>query len=251
MSKKKHSQSKKEPASFQVPGGYFENTANAIMERIAWEEENKTFVNLLKYKNAKGFDLPHDYFVKNEQILEMIPFPNLNAGAKEIGFETPPDYFYSSSSQITARVHIEEEAVLPGSLSKQNSFVVDPHYFQKNAEILRAKLSPPRTSRTIRLFPNRVLYPAAAALLVILGLWMYYFYFKPETMRDCGSMACIDKGELTKSRDLETLDEDQLYDLVNSKKLEDKLEVGGVKLKETRSDSNVKPNSVDELLDEI
>lgn len=221
------------------------------MERIAWEEEHKEYKHLLKYRNKHEFGVPAGYFEKKEHALEMMLYPQLLSQGKDNKFSVPDDYFHSFSVQFENEAEFTNTSGILGSLQKQNSFVVEVDYFRKNEEALREKLLPPGNGRIIRLLPNRLLYPAAAALLIAIGLWSYSYYFTIEVPGDCSTMACIDKKDLKNSGNLESLDEEQLYEIVNTKELESKLEGSGNMIKEDKRDSNSKSISVDDLLDEI
>jgi hypothetical protein len=87
---------------------------------------------------------------------------------------------------------------------------------------------------------------------VVLGIWLYNFYFTPVAVKDCGTMACVDKIDLLKVKHLEGLDNDELYELVNSKKLEQKLEKKPNKNSEKQDSVNELDERVtDALLEEI
>ena len=82
-----------EPNNFGLPQGYFQNSANSIIKKIEWVEEHKNFPALEKLKKQSGFIVPNDYFVTNENKLELIEFPKLSALNKINAFKTPANYF--------------------------------------------------------------------------------------------------------------------------------------------------------------
>jgi len=89
-------------------------------------------------------------------------------------------------------------------------------------------------------------------LLVVISVWIYNYYFKPVEVNDCGTIACVDRMDLVKTKNLEALDNEELYELVNPAELEKNLNSGRDKKTPTISpDSGLKDIPTEELLDEI
>ena len=66
-----------EPNNFGLPQGYFQNSANSIINKIEWVDEHKEFPFLAKLKKESGFVVPQKYFSDNETKLELLEFPKL------------------------------------------------------------------------------------------------------------------------------------------------------------------------------
>ena len=67
-------------------------------------------------------------------------------------------------------------------------------------------------------------FAAAAVLTIVFSLWIYNAYFNQTEIidGDCNTLACIEKRELLKYK-LENLENEELYELVNTKQLEERL----------------------------
>ncbi|MCW3076969.1 MAG: hypothetical protein JWO32_1578 [Bacteroidetes bacterium] len=237
-----------------VPEGYFEKSANSIKAKIEWLEEHKKFSHLNKLKKQSGFTVPKHYFENSEDKLELIGCPELLRISRDTDYRVPKNYFEELEVSELRKVfnENENEPEAFGNLtriSKQNSFSVSKNYFKdseaKLTDILHKK------PKVIQLFGVKTWYSAAAAVFALtLGLWLYSSFFKPVVVKDCGTLACIDKNDLVKTKNLENLDDDQLYEIVNTKKLEEKLENSQEKDK-SKTDTSLKNLSTEELLDEI
>jgi hypothetical protein len=242
---------------FGLPGGYFQRSAGSILNKIEWQEEHKDFPMLLHYKDASGFAVPENYFDKKEQQLELIYLARLSAIRKHNPFNVPENYFEELEVLLLSNALSDMEQELQSfkllnAVPKQNSFETPAQYFQDNEERVKALLMPKKESRIIRLFSVKMAYVAAALLVVAFGFWAYTLYFRPVAARDCGTIACIDKVDLIKTKTLESLDNEELYELVNSKKLEEHLNTEPDKKNETiKTDSSSKSDVVDDLPDGI
>lgn len=246
-----------EPTNFGLPRGYFQNSANSIFNKIEWIEEHKEFPALEKLKKQSGFIVPDGYFTDNENKLELINYPTLNSLNKINVFKTPVNYFEGLEEKLFVQSYIDSEFessfkklnVIP----KQNNFKVDEDYFiSLEKKVTTALLNEKKGGRVVKLFSPKMYYAAAAVLTITLGLWFYNHYFKVDEVKDCGTLACVDKIDLLKTKNLESLDNDQLYELVDTKKLEEKLEnKSNSKTNKKDVDTSLKNVSTDELLDEI
>lgn len=244
-------------SSFGLPDGYFRQSAGSIMNKIEWIEEHKEFPHLSSLKKESGFVVPGDYFDQSDFRLELLGYPNLLKHTKDTGFSVPADYFEEGEvRELAAVVGDEDERTLFPHLytvKKEDSFEVPENYFEGTEQRIFNRIHTP--GRVISLFSGRIWYSAAAAVIaVVLGLWIYNYYFKPVAAGDCGTLACVDKNDLIKSRNLENLDDEQLYEIVDTKKLEEKLEEKESKENKSEKkdvDTSLKSISTDDLLDEI
>jgi len=246
-----------EPDNFGLPQGYFQNSANSIVNKIEWVEEHKNFPALEKLKKQSGFIIPNDYFVNNENKLELIEFPKLSALNKINAFKTPANYFNELEEKQFVHFFNENDLEILGeklsTIPKQANFKVKENYFDSSAEkISNSLLNQKKGGKLIKLFSPKIYYAAAAILTITLGLWFYNHYFLVAETKDCGTLACVDKADLLKTKNLENLDNDQLYELVDTKKLEEKLEnKTNNTTKNEDIDTSLNNVSVDDLLDEI
>jgi hypothetical protein len=246
-----------EPNNFGLPQGYFQNSANSIINKIEWLEEHKEFPFLAKLKKESGFVVPDDYFAASEHKLELIDFPQLNALNKTHAFKTPANYFDEAEEKQFVHFYAEIDIEILGeklsTIPKQANFKVDDNYFGASAEkISTTLLNEKKGGRIINLFSPKIYYAAAAILTITLCLWFYNHYFMVADTKYCGTLAFVDKIDLLKTKNLENLDNDQLYELVDTKKLEEKLE-NKTNTKPNKEDLDTSLNnvSVDDLLDEI
>ena len=249
-----------EPGNFGLPEGYFQKSAGSIFNKIEWQEEHKEFQKLLELKNKNtgdfGFDVPQGYFSKRADSFEDLQYPGLAALKRNPGFEVPKGYFEEAEVKELSNVFSDQTDELLSfstlkSLPKYNHFKVKEGFFEENEKEIKRVLNNPPTGRVVNLFGRRMAFAAAAVFMLSLGFWIYDFYFKPVELKDCGTMACVDKQDLVKTKNLEGLDNDDLYELVNPADLEKKLETKeNTKNKETK-DSSLKNVSTEDLLDEI
>ena len=247
-----------DPNNFGLPEDYFEKSAHAIKNKIEWIEEHNIYAQLSTLKKVTGFVIPQNYFEKSELNLELISYPGLLKIKKEPGFIAPLNYFENAETTELAKVFIPTENELSGfdnlNLLKpglQNPFIVPENYFALSEQKIISNLT--TQAKVIKLFTPKIWFSAAAAVLtIVLGLWLYNNFFKPVNTKDCGSLACLDKNDLVKSKNLENLDNDELYELVNTKKLEEKLEKkSDNKNKDKNADTSLKNINTEDLLDEI
>lgn len=221
----------KKNEGFSMPEGYFSSSAQSLMNKIQWQEEHKSFPVLSTLKKESGFLIPDDYFVRSEQQLELVPYAILSQPqTKSSGFVLPESYF---EKELTLTPYLS-------SLEKRLPFIVPENYFEKSAE----KLFP--APKVISLFSKRIMYSIAALLVVCLGIWLVQSYSNSKLEQDCGNLACVDKQELLKSNAIQSLDEEHLYDMVNVKALEEKLNTKS----NPSTDKNTNDSVANELLEE-
>ncbi|MBL7931269.1 MAG: hypothetical protein JNL60_05190, partial [Bacteroidia bacterium] len=194
----KNNQDFKGEGKFHLPGDYFEKSAQSIVNKIEWEEEHKPYPQLLKWRNKHGFCLPDGYFKGKEARLEQIEFPFLKDLAANPGFSVPGEYFEAAEFQTYEQFKAEEQDELSSfrtlsSIPKRNSFYLPQEYFVSNEAHVNALLASEPKTKIISLFRKGFAYSAAAILLVVISLWVYNYYFKPIEVKDCGTIACVDR----------------------------------------------------------
>ena len=232
------------------------------MNKIAWQDEHKEFAFLLKLKRALsanhcGFVVPQDYFGLNAGNLDIVTYSELYKVKNKPVFTVPSDYFEKAEVSELAKVISDSEDELHSFtqlnwLKYKAGFVIPANYFEKNKSQLNSNLVKKEVGRIIHLFTKRLAFAAAAIVVLSLGFWIFSFYFTTIEVKDCGTMACIDKNDLVKTKNLENLDNDELYELVNSSKLEKKLEAKEIKKENKKTtDSDFKNLSAEDLLDEM
>ncbi|WP_317898546.1 hypothetical protein [Aurantibacillus circumpalustris] len=242
--------------NFGLPEGYFQKSAGSIFNKIEWQDEHKEFPQLLKFKQADNFKVPESYFVRKESELELIYFPIL-VGLRNKGvFEVPQHYFEEKgidelTTLVANDINTLETFATLDSLEKTNSFRIPENYFEEKSKAIAQKLQP-QSGKIVNLFSRRLGYAVAAILVVVLGLWIYNIYFTGLQAEDCGTIACLDKKDLVKTKTLERLDDDELYDLVDPSLLEEKIQNTDTKNSNSKTkDTSFKEISVEDLLDGI
>jgi hypothetical protein len=258
MSVEQNNQFENNEGSFGLPNDYFKKSAGSIMNKIEWEEEHKAYPSLRQLKSSSPFIVPDNYFALNETLLELTGFPVLKTIAKTNAFKIPDAYFESAEVKELAGVMLDETNELAtfeklGAIKKQNCFKVDEAYFDVNEKLLITLLKPEKSARIVDLFFLRRSYVAAAMLLTALGLWLYAIYLRPvQKLKDCGTIACVDRMDLMKNKNLESLDNEELYELIDAGELEKKLEKKNSSSSTNKQqDSSLNNLTVDELMDEI
>lgn len=255
-----HNSFSSEPGNFGLPEGYFQKSASSIFKKLEWQEEHKDLLKLMELKhgakNHYGFDVPQGYFSKKAESFEDLQYPNLSALNRNPGFVVPKDYFEEAEVKELGKVLSDQKDELLSfktlkTLPKHNHFKVEERFFDASEKEIKTLLEKPQTGRVMSLFGRRIAFTAAAVIMLSLGFWLYDFYFSPVETRDCGTMACVDKHDLVKTKNLESMDNEDLYELVNPSDLEKKLETKeNTKNKETK-DSSLNDVSTEDLLDEI
>jgi len=260
-----------EQSKFGLPEGYFQKSTINIFNKIEWQEEHKNYVRLLLHKNnhdkyRDGFVVPENYFeeawisishtFKNNEENELKEFVTLASHKKNNPFIVPQNYFEEAEVKETAKslIFYENELIEFYKLSytkKQNSFIVNESYFSENEEKLKSLLIT-KPIKVINLFNAKMWYSVAALLVIALGLWMYNSYYKIAPIEDCGTLACIEKRDLVKAKHLENIENEELYKLVNTKKLEENLASSGLDNTNNKQDTDTSSKTdEDELLDEL
>jgi hypothetical protein len=212
---------------FGLPDGYFDRSRSFILNKIEWQNEQEAYPTLLGLKGKHGFVIPPDYFNNSELKLELIPFEHLNDITKQNSFKTPTAYFESVKLHINSKLEAKTELseyVSLHSISKELPFTVDANYFENSKKVVLSKTFTTEGAKIILLNRKPIWLAAAALLTIVFSLWIYNAYFNQTEVidGDCNTLACIEKRELLKYK-LDNLDNEELYELVNSQKLEERL----------------------------
>ncbi|MGE0567287.1 MAG: hypothetical protein AB7O73_05005 [Bacteroidia bacterium] len=218
--------------SFSMPDGYFKRSARSIKNKIEWDAEHSEYPSLTLIKkqfNNSGFITPENYSSENEVLLELIPYQNLSDINKSVAMNVPDGYFEDNTENLKTICLLEEYK------SEDLGFITPEVYFDKRPNIPVSNKTEVKTN-VIHLFYRTTMYAAAASLVITIGVWVYNNYFADKEIvnEDCHTLACIDKDELMKFN-FQSLDNEQLFDLVDSDKLKERLEK---KIGESISDEN-------------
>lgn len=242
--------------NFGLPEDYFKKSAGNILNKIEWVEEHKQYAKLSELKKETGFVVPETYFENTESKLELLAYPSLSKLDKNSGFIVPENYFEEREvAELSTVINDGDELSHTERLKtirKQNPFSVNENYFEISAQKITTALA--KEAKVINLFGRKTMYSAVAAVMaIVLGLWIYNQYFKTVEAQDCGTLACVDKNDLVKAKNFENIDNEELYQLVDTKKLEQNLEnkTKSNQKEKNGTDTSTKNISNEELLDEI
>jgi len=242
--------------NFGLPEGYFRKSAHSIVNKIEWQEEHRDFQDLLKLKNVNVFVVPANYFDENEQVLELSQYPNLRVVQNINPFRIPQNYFEQAEISEFERGFKEDQKDCIGfgiikTIKGENVFIVPPDYFSENESKLEESLNT-KPAKVISLFSRRIGFTVAALLLVVMSIWIYKFYSAPAVVEDCATIACLDRQDLVKTKNLERFEDEELYELVDPAALEKKLHsTENTTQKQKHTDSIHDVDSDEELLDGI
>lgn len=209
---------------FNTPEGYFNRSKASILNKAEWLSEHEAYPALLALKGKHGFVVPEQYFDINTVKLELLDLPNLSAITKQTHFTVPDTYFEKGKSELANTLELQDELSEFKTLSalpKTTSFQVKATYFEES----RTQIKQANTSaRIISINRKPMWFAAAAVLTIVLSVWVYNAFFNVPVVidEDCHTLACIEKRDLLKYK-LDNLDNEELYDLVNTEKLEKKL----------------------------
>lgn len=208
---------------FNLPEGYFNHSKANILNKMEWLNEHEAYPVLSKLKGESGFIIPENYFHSNAIQLELIDLPVLNSITKQNLFETPAHYFeISKAITLSKEEHDTELSELHTlkQLRGQYPLTVSDTYFTESKKRILETNTKTTGAKIISLSRKPIWYAAAAILTITIGLWIYNSYFKVTEVidGDCNTLACIEKRELLKYK-LDNLDNEELYEMVNTDKL--------------------------------
>lgn len=236
-----------------MPEGYFVRSAKTIQQKLEWQDEHANFPHLLSLGRTSGFSVPKQFFESSEVRLEQIAYPILAGVKKENPFVSPDQYFESSAAELSHLPFAHEaDTSRLNAIEKKFVFETPQQYFETNSLRLQTLLEDHKGGTVLQLFRSRIAFAAAAMLLIALGLWWFNTRSASSLTQDCGSMACLDKSDLVKTNNLENLDDEELYELVNSNELEKILSSPVEPSNSSKDSSQQEPDmDTDALLDEI
>jgi hypothetical protein len=237
---------------FGLPENYFHTSAQSIVNKIEWQDEHKIFPILVKLKSDTHFKIPQNYFNNSEIKLELIDFKILNSIYKINNFNVPSSYFEDNEVKQFSTKMIDVDLELfskLNSIKKENNFKTNETYFtDKKNKLTSTLVKKNKDAKIIRFNISKSIYAVAALLIIVLGLWMFSIYTAKSEFKDCGTLACVDKSDLIKSKQLENFDNEDLYEVVNSKTLEQNLEQAtNIKMNDSSLQNNLKEDLIDEL----
>lgn len=247
---------------FLVPGNYFDSFSKKMMHQIELAEELKEFKLLSSIYKKLPFTTPESYF---EIKSELSAYPHLGLLKKENSFVVPNNYFATASLNVKNKIElIEELKSYPAinSIDKSNPFIVPDVYFNSFADSTMESLQGQSVNvaygRVISLvFNKKTAYTIAAMLVISLGL---YFFNSKTVAADtgCNTLACLDKNEIIKANQINTLDDEALMEIVNSDELQKNLnknlnseEVKQKEQQQTSQDYVLENVDVNDLTDEL
>lgn len=241
--------------NFGLPNDYFIQSASNIANKIVWLQEHDAYTQLLKHKSVKGFIVPENYFTTNGNNLELIDYPKLKQFRGKNDFLLPNNYFENNSKKLYTQLasylvkDVEDFSIL-NSLPKENGFTTSENYFKENSQKLYEVLKSKQNAKLIFLFKNKLSLAVAASLLLAIGVWLFNFYFKTVDVKDCGSIACIDQNEILNSNQIDAMNDEELFEIVNTEKLEQRIKNSKTQTDDSL-DSTKLSDDFDELLDEL
>lgn len=197
---------------FSLPQDYFASSANALLNRMEWLEEHKSFPALKMAWRENVFAVPDAYFLKKEIATELLPYTNLQLQQGKAVFSKPENS------------DIQEAAIRLQRFKNPDTFSVPPAYFENKTIQLRALHHQQPEAKVVALRFRRFSFAAAAALIISISWWAYNYLNQPVVDDDCGGIACVDRKEVLQVKTLELLDDDQLLDVVNATALEKSLQ---------------------------
>jgi hypothetical protein len=215
------------------------------MHRIQWLEEHKEFPRLIESRNTSIFSVPADFFAKSEVRLELTAYPELKKIERLQPFILPAGYFDNAGVETASTLN-----AVTNKIPADKIFTIPDDYFALSAAKIKRKLSEKASGGKIISLRRRIQYSMAASLLVAFSVWIYSSYFKESLKEDCGTMACVDRSDVLKSKNIENLETEELYELVNTTKLEQELDDRLDNTLPKRGDST-QDEELDELYNEL
>jgi hypothetical protein len=175
-------------------------------------------------REGGGFGVPGDYFARSQASLlnrmacaeELREFPSLSSLKNTQPFMVPPGYFEKSAAGLEVMAY-----PLLAAARGDNPFTVPNGYFNKS---LLQEQTGRREARVIRISFRAVITSMAAVLVIAAGIWLYRNHTAAEA--DCGGLACVDRQEIKESKPFQSLDDEDLYDVVDADRLERELTGG-------------------------
>lgn len=219
--------------AFALPKGYFDSLSARILNRIEHEEELKECSSLIANRKS-SFKVPASYFDslanRLEYNYELSCYPELQKTEK-LKFKIPTEYFANSEKRLANKLELESElkefSVL-SSIPKKNSFKTVPSYFENAPEQAKEKVHAPTISvfqqiTTILFRPQMAI---AASLILIVGISALWYFNQNDTEKltgDCMTLACLEKNEILDEKNIQNLDDESLYEMIDESALDQQL----------------------------
>ncbi|MBA3706260.1 MAG: hypothetical protein H0W84_10300 [Bacteroidetes bacterium] len=232
---------------FDMPKGYFNSLPSRVMNKIEIVQELEQYRVLAAIDKQYYFSVPQNYFIKNENLLEykyeLAAFTALSKVPKPALKPDTSEYFDALSNKILKQIELSDELKSYSMLSeikKEKIFSANPEYFETIADRVKERYHSNQKASVFEQLLNLILKPKIAfaySFVLIVGLGMYLFFSKSNTITetgDCKTLACLEKRELLNDHTMQSLDDDNLYDLVDVEELDKQLtETTGDSLKTT------------------
>lgn len=223
---------------FDLPKGYFNSFSDKVMNKIEVMQELEQFPALSAVGRQLCFDIPQNYFSKNENLLEykyeLAAFSELSKVPKPVLKPETGEYFDALSDKILKRIELADELKIYSMLSeikKEKAFAVDPDYFESIADRVKERYHSsenPKISIIDQvlglIFKPKVAF--AYSFVLIVGIGSFYFFKQPEKIiesGDCKTLACLERKELLNDHTMQNLDDENLYELVDVEQLDKQL----------------------------
>jgi len=250
---------------FGLPSNYFESLEEKIKFKLELEQELAEFPVLKSISKESVFKIPNNYFNSNNQSLsyrvELAEFTTLNNLKKPIPEVLSAEYTVSLGNTINNKIEILDEITSYPTLfqlNKTNPFFVSENYFDTVAIQVKEKIytNPnPRLSiiDTILnfIFGNKLALSFGAITLIIFSVFIYQSS-KPLSKGNCETLACIEKQDIINNASFLNLDNEQLIELVNVKKLHQQLNKQTLTSDSTQNESYILDNvNTDQLIEEL
>jgi hypothetical protein len=197
---------------FSLPPGYGDSLARRLAERVACLEEVREYRNLHDLKGSLPFSVPDGYFASTMEV-EMVR--HICALDLDSASTVPPGYFEENRDLLLLLSKITHRG------GNELAFVTPPGYNKEAVAKITRTLDDGEGKILFLGRPTR--WAMAALLTLIVGAWLFRVYRDPVETEDCGTLACIEKRDLLKSREIEVLNEEELLQLVDDEELENSL----------------------------
>lgn len=221
---------------FSMPEGYFDSFAKKLNDKIELEEELKSFKILNSLKKESPFQVPEHYFEtafnRAEYAQELVEFPVLSQLSKPDWKIKNALYFKNLPDQILYRIELENELKEFKQLSqihKVSPYQIPVHYFDSLADKIKEQVYFKQNHVSIsiwskildHIFGAKLAY--AFTVLLIAGLFSIWNLSDTNSgthkASDCNTLACLDKHELLNDKNLQSLSEENLLEMVDVEKL--------------------------------
>ena len=234
---------------FAAPQGYFDSLSDKVMNKIEVEQERAQFTVLSTITppqpSPKGrgcFTVPQNYFIKNGNLLEykyeLATFSELSKVPKPVLKPVTSEYFDALSANVLKQIELADELKNYSTLAeikKEKAFAVDLDYFETIADRVKERYHSTENKKVsiieqVLTFIFKPQLTIAYGLVLIVGIGAFLFFNQPEKIiesGDCKTLACLERKELLNDHTIQSLDDENLYDLVDADELGKQLSTAG------------------------